>query len=402
MQVSRWDGTAPQLQKLGIRGEVAPDGHNMIGLYVPQDQNTPPNRPFGVTDQGKLIFGGRAGPLLGEGVAVTFDPTGIPDNNHPVITIPNASGTMALTSDIAAIASLTLGPGTVDATLPASPGDVVTLGNLSASIGNMSDTLQIQASVQTGGYSEARVYTVSLCYDATGNTWQILAPLSRGATEGQNDFILEIHGSGNVVSLRARKAAGAEAQPLKVWIQHFNPDMAWTTSVSTSTQPAATAFYPGSGSLFYTIHQPLFDGRALTAPRTITIPDASGTMLVSPLTSDIDAGSHTITAGNMVVSHPTNHSNLHIVSPPGYQCDVNYEPGGVAQWLAGAVDGSMYRIWNYQRAMDDFEISSTGVLRLPGYSTSVNNFANDAAAAAGGVPLGGVYHNAGAVRVRIV
>jgi hypothetical protein len=32
----------------------------------------------------------------------------------------------------------------------------------------------------------------------------------------------------------------------------------------------------------------------------------------------------------------------------------------------------------------------------------VNNFANDAAAAAGGVPLGGVYHNAGAVRVRIV
>lgn len=30
-----------------------------------------------------------------------------------------------------------------------------------------------------------------------------------------------------------------------------------------------------------------------------------------------------------------------------------------------------------------------------------NNFANDAAAATGGVPVGGFYHNAGAVRVRL-
>ncbi len=30
------------------------------------------------------------------------------------------------------------------------------------------------------------------------------------------------------------------------------------------------------------------------------------------------------------------------------------------------------------------------------------NFANDAAAAIGGVPIGGLYHNAGVVRVRLV
>lgn len=30
-----------------------------------------------------------------------------------------------------------------------------------------------------------------------------------------------------------------------------------------------------------------------------------------------------------------------------------------------------------------------------------NNFANDVAAQAGGVPVGGLYHNAGAVRIRI-
>lgn len=31
-----------------------------------------------------------------------------------------------------------------------------------------------------------------------------------------------------------------------------------------------------------------------------------------------------------------------------------------------------------------------------------SNFANDAAAATGGIPIGGLYHNAGAVKVRLV
>lgn len=33
---------------------------------------------------------------------------------------------------------------------------------------------------------------------------------------------------------------------------------------------------------------------------------------------------------------------------------------------------------------------------------AARNYANDAAAAVGGVPIGGLYHNAGAVRVRLV
>ena len=35
-------------------------------------------------------------------------------------------------------------------------------------------------------------------------------------------------------------------------------------------------------------------------------------------------------------------------------------------------------------------------------STPLGNYANDAAAAAGGVPLNGLYHTAGAVKVRLV
>ena len=43
-------------------------------------------------------------------------------------------------------------------------------------------------------------------------------------------------------------------------------------------------------------------------------------------------------------------------------------------------------------------------LILTGSATSVGglNFVDDTAAAAGGVPVGGMYHNAGAIRIRIV
>jgi hypothetical protein len=37
-----------------------------------------------------------------------------------------------------------------------------------------------------------------------------------------------------------------------------------------------------------------------------------------------------------------------------------------------------------------------------GNSVLGSNYANDTAAAAGGVPIGGIYHNAGAIRIRIV
>jgi hypothetical protein len=49
---------------------------------------------------------------------------------------------------------------------------------------------------------------------------------------------------------------------------------------------------------------------------------------------------------------------------------------------------------------DSFEFREDGIAILSKYATL--NFADDTAAAAGGVPLGGVYHNAGALRVRIV
>jgi len=42
---------------------------------------------------------------------------------------------------------------------------------------------------------------------------------------------------------------------------------------------------------------------------------------------------------------------------------------------------------------------TTGTLIIAGYS--VLNFASDASAATGGVPLGGVYHNAGDLKIRI-
>jgi hypothetical protein len=49
---------------------------------------------------------------------------------------------------------------------------------------------------------------------------------------------------------------------------------------------------------------------------------------------------------------------------------------------------------------DTFHLREDGILVLSKYASL--NYADDTAAAAGGVPLGGVYQNAGALRVRIV
>jgi hypothetical protein len=48
--------------------------------------------------------------------------------------------------------------------------------------------------------------------------------------------------------------------------------------------------------------------------------------------------------------------------------------------------------------------SFSGIIRASGSANSVlaSNFADDTAAAAGGIPIGGMYHNAGAIRIRIV
>jgi hypothetical protein len=47
--------------------------------------------------------------------------------------------------------------------------------------------------------------------------------------------------------------------------------------------------------------------------------------------------------------------------------------------------------------------SFSGIIRASGSANSVlaSNFADDTAAAAGGIPIGGMYHNAGAVRIRL-
>lgn len=47
--------------------------------------------------------------------------------------------------------------------------------------------------------------------------------------------------------------------------------------------------------------------------------------------------------------------------------------------------------------------SFSGIVLASGSANSVlaSNYANDGAAAAGGIPIGGMYHNAGAIRIRL-
>jgi len=73
------------------------------------------------------------------------------------------------------------------------------------------------------------------------------------------------------------------------------------------------------------------------------------------------------------------------------------------KWNAG-IDLSAATFTGNAFASPGFSVSGGGAVTAPRYfmtDYAAVNFANDAAAAAGGVALGGLYHNAGAVRVRI-
>lgn len=48
--------------------------------------------------------------------------------------------------------------------------------------------------------------------------------------------------------------------------------------------------------------------------------------------------------------------------------------------------------------IDDSSLAQPSVLAEP---TVARNYANDAAAATGGIPVGGLYHTAGAIKIRL-
>lgn len=65
-------------------------------------------------------------------------------------------------------------------------------------------------------------------------------------------------------------------------------------------------------------------------------------------------------------------------------------------------DLSTYLSGEFKKLQEVIALSKQVVVLMDTTATNLKNAANDAAALAAGVPLQGLYHNAGAVRVRLV
>lgn len=73
------------------------------------------------------------------------------------------------------------------------------------------------------------------------------------------------------------------------------------------------------------------------------------------------------------------------------------EPSSSGFWNIVYNNQSALQVNDTQVAVNGVKLLATGKVQL----TGLGNYASDAAAAAGGVAVGEVYHNAGALRVRI-
>ena len=69
--------------------------------------------------------------------------------------------------------------------------------------------------------------------------------------------------------------------------------------------------------------------------------------------------------------------------------------------FSASADGTKVNIGN--AAEDALQIDSTAktIKAVAPYTMAPGSYANDSAAAAAGVPVGGLYHTAGAVKVRV-
>jgi hypothetical protein len=87
---------------------------------------------------------------------------------------------------------------------------------------------------------------------------------------------------------------------------------------------------------------------------------------------------------------------MSIIRAIKHRLGLSVTPANNFVWDASADNGTMKLA--RESGQDIMTVDAAGYIHF----TQFGNYANDAAAQAAGVPIGGMYHNAGAMRVRIV
>jgi molybdopterin-binding protein len=81
--------------------------------------------------------------------------------------------------------------------------------------------------------------------------------------------------------------------------------------------------------------------------------------------------------------------------------DLTFDTDAVAALVSGSINTRIESVISTGTQLASILAYTASLLSVKLHSGSLINFANDAAAATGGVPLGNLYHTAGAVKVRL-
>ena len=125
----------------------------------------------------------------------------------------------------------------------------------------------------------------------------------------------------------------------------------------------------------------------------LTIAELDGNF--SAITSSVETATTNITTLNTRVSQS-------VLAFPNLTTAAN-GPGGAGLITSGAlfVTGA-FSVSGSQTYSGSANFLGRVIASGSGNSVLGSNYADDTAAQAGGVPIGGIYHNAGAIRIRIV
>jgi molybdopterin-binding protein len=81
--------------------------------------------------------------------------------------------------------------------------------------------------------------------------------------------------------------------------------------------------------------------------------------------------------------------------------DLTFDTDAVAALVSGSINTRIESVISTGTQLASIMAYTASLVSVKLHSGSLINFANDAAAATGGVPLGNLYHTAGAVKVRL-
>jgi hypothetical protein len=130
----------------------------------------------------------------------------------------------------------------------------------------------------------------------------------------------------------------------------------------------------------------------ITKGSKLTITELDGNF--STITSSVEANTGNITTLNNRVSQS-------VIAFPNLLAGANGAGGGLITSGNLFVTGTL-SVSGSQTYSGSANFLGRVIASGSGNSVLGSNYANDTAAAAGGIPIGGMYHNAGAIRIRIV